>query len=58
MDMIVSGLEANFYRWLVSLDEPKGFRRVTSLTLYPLKEDDTKIEARVTIEKWFVPETL
>ena len=58
MDMIVTGLEANFYKWVVSLNSPEKFRGITSMTLYPQKSDDTLIEARVTIEQWFTPETL
>ena len=58
MDMIVTGEESNFYNWIATLDDPSEFRAITSLTLYPLKEDDTKIESRLTIEQWFIPETL
>lgn len=58
MDFLVSGKESSFYRWMVSVDSPENFRRVTYLRLNPLRDDDTQIEARVTIEQWFVPQTL
>lgn len=58
MDMLVSGSEVNFYKWVSIMDDPTKFRRVTYLRLNPLRDDDTQIEARVVIEKWYVPESL
>jgi len=57
MDILISGKEQSFYSWLNSLDDPQKFQRVTFLRLYPQKSNDTLIEAKVVIEKWFVPQT-
>ncbi|MGB1130299.1 MAG: hypothetical protein ACPG4K_09620 [Haloferula sp.] len=51
----VSGMEEPLYRWLVQMHSPKDFRAVTALRLYPNREDDTKIDAVVTVEEWFTP---
>jgi len=53
--LTLTGKESSFYKWLVALDNPIIFQRVTSLTLYPNKADDTLIEGRVVVEKWFKP---
>ncbi len=57
MDLLVMGTEKSFYNWIFSLDSPERFQRVTFLRLYPNKSDDTKLEAKVVVEKWFVPAT-
>lgn len=51
----VSGNEQALYRWLVQVHSPKDFRAVTALRLSPNREDDTLIDAAVTVEQWFVP---
>ena len=51
----VSGMEEGLYRWLVQMHSPKDFRAVTAMRLYPNREDDTKIDAVVTVEEWFTP---
>ncbi len=51
----VVGMEQPFYRWIVdSLNDPNELRAVTFLNLRPNPEDDTKLEATVIVEKWFV----
>lgn len=57
INMIVTGTEANFFRWVNAINDPAKFRRVTYLRINPLKDDDTQVESKVTIEQWFVPET-
>lgn len=51
----VSGMEEPLYRWLVQMHSPRDFRAVTALRLYPNREDETKIDAVVTVEEWFTP---
>ncbi len=55
MDLTISGKEQNFYNWISALDNPELFQRVTFLRLYPSKSDDTLIEAKVVIDKWYLP---
>lgn len=55
IDLLVSGKEKEFYNWLVTLDNPEIFQRVTSLRLNPNKSDNTLIEAKVVVDKWFTP---
>ena len=55
IDLKVLGDEKSFYAWITSLDNPQLFQCVTYLELYPNKADDTKIEAKVVIDKWYVP---
>ena len=58
MDLLVSGMETNFYRMLTVLDDPTQFRKITYLRLNPLRTDDTKIEAKIIVEQWFLPSAL
>jgi len=58
MDMTVSGMEANFYRWITELNDPTKFNKVTFARIYPKKDDDTQIEAKVIIEQWYRPQEL
>lgn len=53
----VSGMENALYNWLCRVQSPRDFRAVTELRLSPNREDDTKIDATVQIEQWFVPAT-
>ena len=55
IDLVVTGNEKSFYNWVNFLDNAQNFQRVTFLRLYPNKADDTLIEAKVTVEKWFPP---
>ena len=55
IDLLVVGKEKSFYNWLTALDNPQIFQRITFLSLYPNKADDTLIEAKVVIEKWYIP---
>jgi hypothetical protein len=51
----VSGTEQSLYAWLDRLQIPSEFRAVTFLRLSPNREDDTKIDATVIVEQWYVP---
>lgn len=53
----VSGTEENLYKWIGRLQMPSEFRAVTKIHLLPETSDDTRIEAILTIEQWFVPPT-
>lgn len=53
----VSGKEEPFYRWCDKLQSPDQLRAVTYMRLAPAREDDTKIEATVIAEQWFIPTT-
>lgn len=53
--IMVTGMEADLYPWLIQLHSPKDFRAVTHLRMNPNKEDDTKIDAQVQVEQWYVP---
>jgi len=51
----VSGTEQALYAWLDRMQTPGEFRAVTFLRLSPNREDDTKIDATVIVEQWYVP---
>ncbi|MFD0894788.1 hypothetical protein KBB96_04775 [Luteolibacter ambystomatis] len=53
----VSGTEENLYKWIGRLQIPSEFRAVTKIRLVPETSDDTRIEAVLTIEQWFVAPT-
>lgn len=53
----VSGSEMALYHWLDRLRSPEDFRAVTFLRLKPDEKDDTQIDAQVTVEQWFIPES-
>lgn len=55
VEVVVSGSEMSFYRWLDSLQDPAAFRAVTSLRLAPNREDETKIDATIEVEQWYIP---
>lgn len=56
IQMKVKCTEDLLYRWLDRVHDPRAFRAVTFLRLNPQRDDDTKIDAQLTIEQWFVPE--
>jgi uncharacterized iron-regulated membrane protein len=51
----VSGSEQSLYSWLDRLQVPTEFRAVTFLRVSPNREDDTKADATVIVEQWYVP---
>lgn len=55
VEFTVNGSEQALYSWIGKLQVPTEFRAVTFLRLMPNKEDDTKIDATLIIEQWFVP---
>lgn len=57
VEFTVTGSEQSLYSWIAKLQVPTQFRAVTFLRLQPNREDDTKIDATLIIEQWFVPAT-
>jgi len=57
VEFTVTGSESSLYSWIAKLQVPTQFRAVTFLRLQPNREDDTKIDATLIIEQWFVPAT-
>jgi len=55
VEFSVTGTEQALYAWIAKLQSPTEFRAVTSLRLMPNHDDDTKIDATLIIEQWFVP---
>ena len=51
----VSGRESSLYSWLDRLQMPDQFKAVTSMRLSPDAKDDTKIDAIVEVEQWYIP---
>ncbi|NNC89837.1 MAG: hypothetical protein HKN82_15375 [Akkermansiaceae bacterium] len=56
-EMEVNGLEAGLYRWLDRLHVPNELRAITFMQINPQRDDDTRIDCKVVVEQWFVPET-
>ena len=56
VEMEVNGMEAGLYRWLDKLHVPDSLRAVTFMQLNPQRDDDTRIDCKVVVEQWFVPE--
>jgi len=57
VEFTVSGSEASFYRWLETLRMPEQFRTVSFMRLQPDQKDDTLIDAQITVEQYFIPES-
>lgn len=57
VEFTVTGTEQSLYTWIGKLQVATEFRAVTFLRMMPNKEDDTKIDATLIIEQWFVPAT-
>ncbi|MCW1920928.1 hypothetical protein OKA05_00080 [Luteolibacter arcticus] len=51
----VTGREDSLYRWLDRLQMPDQFKAVTSMRLSPDAKDDTKIDATIEVEQWYIP---
>lgn len=51
----VSGREDSLYRWLDRLQMPDQLKAVTSMRLSPDAKDDTKIDATIEVEQWYIP---
>ena len=59
VEVTVTGTDEALYTWLHDrINSPEQFRGATNVRLSPNREDDTKIDATVVIEQWFVPATL
>jgi len=58
VEVTVTGTDEALYTWLHDrINSPEQFRGATNIRLSPNREDDTKIDATVVIEQWFVPAT-
>lgn len=53
----VNGIESSIYRWLDRLHNPNEFRAVTYVRLNPQRDDNTRADAEVYLDQWFVPES-
>lgn len=51
----VSGREDSLYRWLDRLQMPDQFKGITSMRLSPDAKDDTRIDATIEVEQWYIP---
>ncbi len=53
----VRGVERDMILFLTQLSDPKSFRSVTRLTLKPMPGDETntKVDAVVEVDQWFIP---
>jgi hypothetical protein len=56
-EFTVTGTELAFYAWVAKLQIPTEFRAVTYMRLLPSHDSETKIEAVLIIEQWFIPAT-
>jgi hypothetical protein len=50
----VTGDERALYLWFDRMHSPNDFRVISEITLLP-NRDDSKIDATVTFDQWFVP---
>jgi hypothetical protein len=57
IEFTVTGTEQAFYAWVAKLQIPTEFRAVTYMNVHPSNESETKIEATLIIEQWFIPAT-
>lgn len=53
--IVVTGTEADLYRWLDRINVPDQFRVASRLLMSPNTQDDTKIDCTAVVEQWFVP---
>ena len=51
----VNGRDAEVYRWLTDLQDPKKFRSVTRLAIEPQRDDPTRMNCSLEITQWFLP---
>jgi hypothetical protein len=59
VQVTVTGTDEALYTWLHDrINSPDQLRGATNIRLSPDREDDTKIDATVVIEQWFVPTNL
>jgi hypothetical protein len=47
--------DAELYRWLVELQNPKKARSITRLRITPQRDDRTRIDCELDITQWFIP---
>lgn len=47
--------DAELYRWLCDLQDPKKTRAITRLKIIPLRDDNTRISCELDITQWFTP---
>jgi len=58
VQVTVTGTDEALYTWLHDrINSPEQLRGATNIRLSPDREDDTKIDATVVIEQWFIPAT-
>lgn len=47
--------DAELYRWLCELQDPKKARAITRLKIMPQRDDATRISCEVEVSQWFTP---
>jgi hypothetical protein len=50
-----NGRDAEIFRWLTDLQDPKKFRSITRLMITPQRDDATRMDCEVEVTQWFVP---
>ena len=52
---VVNCRDAELYRWLVELQDPKKSRTITRLRISPQRKDPTRIDCDLDVTRWFIP---
>jgi len=47
--------DAELYRWLVELQDPKKSQSITHLRITPQRNDPTRIDCDIWVTRWFTP---
>ena len=53
--VIVNGRDAEIYRWLADLQDPKKSRSITRLMIAPQRDDATRMDCELELAQWFAP---
>jgi|GEM_PF-863066 hypothetical protein len=53
--VIANGRDAEIYRWLVDLQDPKKSRSITRLMIAPQRDDATRMDCELELAQWFSP---
>ncbi len=57
IEISVTGMEQNLYKWLCTINDPAAFRAATQIRLNPNTKDDTLIDCTAIISQWFPADT-
>ena len=53
--VVANGRDAEIYRWLSDLQDPKKFRSITRLEIRPQRDEPTRMDCELEVAQWFVP---